>query len=162
MLGAENVTGVTGRMVREEQTHSAAAARAELARILASANFDATERNRRFLIHLVEEALTGRAERIKACSIATAVLGGDERFADAPQVLHGHVAVTAGEFGRADEAVAAVAGILDLAPDCGARIADGLEGRGAFPELVRALVGSLAKAGLPAVRPQSHPSHVCH
>lgn len=54
--------------------------RAELARILASANFEATERNRRFLEHIVEEALAGRASRLKAYPIATAVFGRPDDF----------------------------------------------------------------------------------
>ena len=47
-------------------------------RILASPSFDASERNRSFLTYVVEEALAGRAERIKAYTIATAVFGRDE------------------------------------------------------------------------------------
>ena len=42
----------------------AAAVRAQLARILASPSFDASERNRRFLEHVVEETLAGRGERM--------------------------------------------------------------------------------------------------
>ena len=67
-------------MVGEEQTASADAVRAELQRILASPHFDASERNRNFLAYVVEEALAGRAERIKAYAIATAVFGRDEGF----------------------------------------------------------------------------------
>lgn len=67
-------------MVREKQTVSAQAMRTELRRILDSARFDASDRNRKFLTHVVEEALAGRADRIKACSIATSVFGRDEGF----------------------------------------------------------------------------------
>ena len=48
--------------------------------ILASTDFDTSERNRRFLSYVVEETLAGRPERIKAYSIATSVFGRDERF----------------------------------------------------------------------------------
>lgn len=58
----------------------AEACRAQLARILASPDFDATDRGRRFLAYVVEEALAGRADRIKAYSIATGVFGRDAAF----------------------------------------------------------------------------------
>ena len=48
--------------------------------MLVSADFDASERNRSFLRHVVEETLAGRAERIKAYNIATSVFGRDDRF----------------------------------------------------------------------------------
>ncbi|WP_306753141.1 hypothetical protein [Paracoccus actinidiae] len=54
--------------------------RGELARILASPDFDASERNRRFLSYVVEETLAGRADRIKAYSIATGAFGRSENF----------------------------------------------------------------------------------
>ncbi|MTH77018.1 hypothetical protein [Paracoccus aestuariivivens] len=54
--------------------------RAELERILASANFQTSERNGRFLRHVVEETLAGRGERIKAYSIATSVFGRPSDF----------------------------------------------------------------------------------
>jgi tetratricopeptide (TPR) repeat protein len=47
----------------------------ELQRLLSSPAFEASERNRRFLRHVVEETLAGRADRIKAYSIATGVFG---------------------------------------------------------------------------------------
>ena len=58
----------------------AQAARAELHRVLGSPHFEASERNRRFLEYVVEETLAGRADRIKAYSIATAVFGRDANF----------------------------------------------------------------------------------
>jgi adenylate cyclase len=67
-------------MVREEQVVSTDVVRAELARILGSPHFDASERNRRFLVHVVEEVLAGRTERIKAYTIATEVFGRDPKF----------------------------------------------------------------------------------
>ncbi|WP_097142473.1 hypothetical protein [Rhizobium subbaraonis] len=51
-----------------------------LARILQSPDFDATPRSRRFLTYIVEETLGGRAERIKAFSIATDVFGRGADF----------------------------------------------------------------------------------
>ena len=40
--------------------------RRALERILVSPGFDASARNRRFLEHIVEETLAGRADRLKA------------------------------------------------------------------------------------------------
>ncbi|MBB6412765.1 hypothetical protein [Mesorhizobium sangaii] len=54
--------------------------RAQLGLILDSADFDATSRERRFLSHVVEEALSGRGDRIKAYSIAVEVFGRGEAF----------------------------------------------------------------------------------
>lgn len=54
--------------------------RGELQRILGSHQFDASERNRRFLEYVIEERLAGRAGRIKAYSIATQVFGRDANF----------------------------------------------------------------------------------
>jgi adenylate cyclase len=54
--------------------------RAELHRVLASPQFEASERNRRFLTYVIEEAFAGRAGRIKAYNIATDVFGRDASF----------------------------------------------------------------------------------
>ena len=54
--------------------------RAELERILASPDFQASARNRRFLSYVVEETLLGRGERIKAYSIATSVFDRPDDF----------------------------------------------------------------------------------
>ena len=59
---------------------SQAEVRAELQRIITSRQFDASDRNRRFLAYVVEETLAGRGERIKAYNIATLVFGRDENF----------------------------------------------------------------------------------
>src|SRR5215831_10779775 len=56
------------------------AVRAQLQRIIASSQFDASPRNRRFLQYVVEETLADRAERIKGYSIATEVFGRDPSF----------------------------------------------------------------------------------
>ncbi|RUM23200.1 hypothetical protein EFQ99_23185 [Rhizobium vallis] len=54
--------------------------RAQLDRILASAEFHVPERGRRFLQYIVEEALEGRGEQLKAYTIAQAVFGRDASF----------------------------------------------------------------------------------
>jgi len=54
--------------------------RAQLLLIVASTDFDATGRERRFLTHVVEETLAGRGDRIKAYSIAVEVFGRGESF----------------------------------------------------------------------------------
>ena len=74
-------SGHGGRiMVQKEQAVSTEAVRAELGRILESPHFDASERNRGFLTYVVEEALAGRTDRIKAYTIATEVFGRDAKF----------------------------------------------------------------------------------
>jgi adenylate cyclase len=52
----------------------------QLERVLASRDFDASERNRRFLGFVVTAALEGRAEQIKAYTIGTEVFGRDAAF----------------------------------------------------------------------------------
>ncbi|MCX5580504.1 hypothetical protein [Kaistia terrae] len=54
--------------------------RSQLDRILRSPDFDVTERSRKFLTYVVEEAIAGRADRIKAYAIATDVFGRDASF----------------------------------------------------------------------------------
>jgi len=54
--------------------------RETVARILASGKFRASERNRRFLRYIVDETLSGRADRIKGYSIGVAVFGRDTSF----------------------------------------------------------------------------------
>lgn len=49
--------------------------RAQLARILSSAEFSVPERLRQFLLYVVNETLAGRGDRIKAYSIAVEVFG---------------------------------------------------------------------------------------
>lgn len=56
------------------------AIRAQLDRIMASDQFDASERNRRFLRYVVEEALAGRTQQIKAYCIAVSVFNRDASF----------------------------------------------------------------------------------
>jgi adenylate cyclase len=59
---------------------SAASVRAAVERIVASSDFIASERARMFLRYIVEEALEGRSDRIKAFSVAIEVFGRDPTF----------------------------------------------------------------------------------
>ncbi len=52
----------------------------QLARIRSSSAFDAPDRAHKFLTYVIEEALNGRADRIKAYSIAIEVFGRDASF----------------------------------------------------------------------------------
>ena len=64
------------------------AVREQLKRILASPEFTANQRRKDFLSYVVEETLTGRAERLKGYSIAVSVYERDENFdADADPVV---------------------------------------------------------------------------
>jgi TolB-like protein/tetratricopeptide (TPR) repeat protein len=54
--------------------------RAELERILSSPHFQASEKRRAFLRFIVEETLSGRAERLKGYTVAIDVFGRDEGF----------------------------------------------------------------------------------
>jgi TolB-like protein len=54
--------------------------RSQLERIVASPTFQASERRKALLRYLVEEALAGRADRLKGFAIAVAVFGRDETF----------------------------------------------------------------------------------
>jgi TolB-like protein len=56
------------------------AIREQLQRILASPRFGVTERLKRFLAYVVEEALQGRGNRIKAYTVATDVFGRGASF----------------------------------------------------------------------------------
>lgn len=56
------------------------AIREQLERLLASTDFAASDRSRKFLRYVVEETLDDRAERIKAYSVAISVFGRDESF----------------------------------------------------------------------------------
>lgn len=54
--------------------------RAQLNRILASAEFSVPERVRQFLIYVVNQTLSGQADRIKAYTVAIEVFGRDANF----------------------------------------------------------------------------------
>jgi TolB-like protein len=86
------------------------ACRAQLALILDSIDFDATGRERRFLSHVVEEALSGRGDRIKAYSIAVEVFGRGEAFDPQTDPI---VRIEAGHLRRALERYYLTAGHTD-------------------------------------------------
>lgn len=67
-------------MSRMELVTSVDEIAAQVARILSSKDFDASDRNRRFLEYVVQETMAGRADRIKAYSIATTVFCRNEDF----------------------------------------------------------------------------------
>ncbi|KAA0969789.1 hypothetical protein FPY71_14860 [Aureimonas fodinaquatilis] len=54
--------------------------RQQLSRVLSSRAFDAPDRAQKFLSYVIEETLQGRADRIKAYSIALEVFGRDASF----------------------------------------------------------------------------------
>src|SRR5215208_3121447 len=74
-----------GRKRRRQTADGSVAAseadiRRQLERILGHSAFDASDRMRAFLAYVVEEALAGRGDRIKAFSIAQDVFGKDASF----------------------------------------------------------------------------------
>src|SRR3954469_2664783 len=84
--------------------------RAQLERIIDSVEFAVSERARRFLRYVVDEALAGQGERIKAYTIAVEVLGRDEGFdANADPAVR----LEAGRLRRALERYYLVAGQAD-------------------------------------------------
>lgn len=90
--------GASERNGPVQELPDAEAVLATLNRIIASPEFDATDRNKRFLSYVVTETLNGRSDRIKAYTIATEVFGREASF-DA----HGDpiVRVEAGQLRRA-------------------------------------------------------------
>jgi adenylate cyclase len=86
------------------------AIREQLERILSSTEFAVPERARRFLKYLIDETLAGRADRIKAYSIAIEVFGRNESF-DAQN--DPAVRIEAGRIRRALERYYLVAGQAD-------------------------------------------------
>jgi adenylate cyclase len=74
--------------------------REELDRLLLSDAFHTSERNRRFLAYVVDEALAGRGDRIKAYNIATSVFGRGADFDPQSDTI---VRIEAGRLRRALE-----------------------------------------------------------
>ncbi len=71
------------RKIREpsdDSTPSDEEVRQELRILLGSSDFNASDRNRRFLSYVVEETLAGRSDRIKAYSVALAAFDRTEDF----------------------------------------------------------------------------------
>lgn len=84
--------------------------RAQVARILSSADFQATDRERRFLSYVVDETLAGRSSLIKAYSIAVEVFDRDTSFDPQADPI---VRVAAGHLRRALERYYLTAGLDD-------------------------------------------------
>ncbi len=73
-----DVNGTAGSAgLREQIPLSSEPVREQLERILASAEFDASDRLKSFLRYIVEEALAGRADHLKAFTIAVEAFGRD-------------------------------------------------------------------------------------
>jgi len=89
---------------------SIVAIRAQLARILASPEFEATDRMRDFLRFVVEEKLAGRAQSLNAYTIAIAVFDRDEEFNGTNDPI---VRIQAGRLRRALERYYLTAGTRD-------------------------------------------------
>src|SRR5688572_25999234 len=68
------------RIKSEDNLPSDQEVRQELSTLLGCGDFHASERNRRFLTYIVEETLQGRADRIKAYSIAIAAFDRSDDF----------------------------------------------------------------------------------
>jgi TolB-like protein len=68
------------RIRSEDNCPSDEEVRQELSTLLRRGDFHASERNRRFLTYIVEETLQGRADRIKAYSIAIAAFDRSDDF----------------------------------------------------------------------------------
>ncbi len=86
------------------------AIRAQLKRIMSNSEFDASDRNRRFLEYIVEETIQGRSDRIKAYSIATSVFGRNENFDPQQDAI---VRIEAGRLRRSLEHYYLTAGMSD-------------------------------------------------
>ncbi|WP_052522743.1 hypothetical protein [Ensifer sp. BR816] len=84
--------------------------RLQLVRIQSSPEFDVPARARKFLAYIVEEAIGGRADRIKAFSIAVGVFGRDSSFDAQTDPV---VRIEAGRIRRALERYYLVAGQND-------------------------------------------------
>jgi hypothetical protein len=74
------VRDLQAEQVLEEKVNFSRDIRIQLRRILASNDFRAPERHRKFLSYVVEETLAGRAGRVKAYSIAIEAFGRDVSF----------------------------------------------------------------------------------
>jgi adenylate cyclase len=87
-----------------------AAIREQLARILASPEFQATDKMRDFLRFIVDEKLAGRSGRLKGYTVALAVFGRDENFDATNDPI---VRIQAGRLRRALERYYLTAGTRD-------------------------------------------------
>jgi adenylate cyclase len=89
---------------------SVAAIREQLGRILASPEFQATDKMRDFLRFIIEEKLAGRAQKLRAFTIAIAVFGRGEDFDGTNDPI---VRIQAGRLRRALERYYLTAGTRD-------------------------------------------------
>jgi TolB-like protein len=114
---------------------SALDVRQELDRVLTSESFQTSERNRRFLSYVVNEALSGRADRIKAYNIATSVFGRGADFdpqtdtivrIEAGRLRRAleHFYLTCGEHGRARISIPTGAYVPSFVPTSGGTTSD--------------------------------------
>lgn len=78
--GAASGAEAKGPLGSDDRALSPEAIRAAVSRIVASPDFNAPERARKFLRYVVEETLAGRADRIKAFSVAVEVFDRDSSF----------------------------------------------------------------------------------
>ena len=76
----QSIHELARELLNDPESPCAEDVRSELHRVVESLQFNASERNRRFLEYVVEETLAGRADRIKAYNIATTVFGRDVSF----------------------------------------------------------------------------------
>ncbi|GAU85933.1 adenylate cyclase [Bosea sp. BIWAKO-01] len=135
----------------EADAPSASEVLAQLDRILSHPEFSRSARGCEFLRYIVEEALAGRADRIKAYSVALAVFGRGETFDPQADPL---VRIEAGRLRRAVERYYLVAGQLD---PCIISIPKG----GYVPRFERNILhaaGASAPAAAPAERPVAAPA----
>jgi adenylate cyclase len=116
------------------------AVRAQLDRIVASPDFVVPERARKFLRYVVEEALAGRADHIKAYTIAVDVFGRNETFDSQSDPV---VRIEAGRLRRALERYYLTAGRADP-------IVIGIPKGGYVPTFTCRVVPKAAEAALPA------------
>lgn len=100
----------TTHSVAHDHTISVETCRAQLVRVLESADFDGTPRERRFLKYVVDETLEGRGARIKAYSVATEVFERDSDFDPQNDPI---VRIEAGRLRRALERYYLTAGVSD-------------------------------------------------
>ncbi|MGK9286652.1 hypothetical protein [Sinorhizobium meliloti] len=96
--------------VHQQADFSIEDCRDQLTRILASADFQATDRERRFLSYVVDETLAGRSNLIKAYSIAVEVFDRDTSFDPQADPI---VRVAAGQLRRALERYYLTGGLAD-------------------------------------------------
>jgi len=106
----ENESAAHPSTVEPRSGLSITAIRAQLARILASPEFEATDRMRDFLRFVVEEKLAGRAQSLNAYTIAIAVFDRDEEFNGTNDPI---VRIQAGRLRRALERYYLTAGAQD-------------------------------------------------